>query len=235
MEKETKQGVSGGVLFLIVILCLGLGLTSGYIIHDKLSNNGERNTTNNKKANENDNKEKEEKNINNDSSKEKETYSIEIPSDCTDKKDCVKTYDFSLKGNNHTLKVYNISTATLDNSSYFTIDDQKIEAKKGGFEFIDKFAVIDNSIFVISGRYSNGDWREIIYLDSNLNVKTDIEGMNYEDDQQLTSKTNTYTTCEVKTCDDQIKRKYSYRIDDDATIKDVKLEKEENKFCSAQC
>ena len=38
MEKEAKQGISGGVLCLIIVLCLLLGLASGYILHDKLSN-----------------------------------------------------------------------------------------------------------------------------------------------------------------------------------------------------
>ena len=41
MEKETKQGISGGVLCLIIVLCLLLGLASGYILHDKLSNEEE--------------------------------------------------------------------------------------------------------------------------------------------------------------------------------------------------
>jgi len=255
MDKEiikTKQGVSGGVLCLIIVLCLLLGLTSGYIIRDKLSNNEEKIHSNiNQKNEENNNTNKNEKteneknnveepeknqiekNTNNDASNEKKTYEVKITSDCKDNTKCIKSYDFSLNNKNHILKIYNISTSTFDHSSYFTIDDEKFELKEG-FEFIDKFAIIDSNLLVISGIRASADYRSIIYIDSNLNKKTEIIGENYKDNQVLTSKTNIFTTCEAITCDNQIERKYSYTIADDGTAT-TKLIKEENKFCSAQC
>ena len=36
MEKETKQGISGGALAIIIVLCIALGIASGYILNDKV-------------------------------------------------------------------------------------------------------------------------------------------------------------------------------------------------------
>lgn len=261
MDKEkikTKQGVSGGVLCLIIALCLLLGLTSGYIVHDVISNKQETNKeAENVKPTKNTNEDnkvveetKEEVMTKTEDKKaentktEKKSASIDLTNECINSKNnCQKEYELSNGEINITINT------KMDNtkSQIVSINGKEIYTHEindiyGPYQ-INGIALLDNNILVLDinnpGYSGPGGHIRIFYdADSNFKEINRINSNKYEYDpknpKKIESKEGTYETCEVKTCDDQVKRTYSYTINDNKKITS-KLEKEENQFCSAQC
>ncbi len=252
-EKEIKQGISGGVLCLIVVLCLLLGLASGYILHDKLLSKEETKTEqkeakikkDNKKIEEKENDNTKEKDtINKNTKVEKKSVSIALTNECINsKKSCSKEYTLSNGEINISIKTemdINKSQIILINGK--EIYKHEISDYNGPFN-INGVALLDNNIVVLdiyNPGYSgpDGHIRTFYDVDSNFkeinSILSNKNEYDYNNPNKIELKEGTYETCEVKTCDDQIKRTYSYTINDDKKITS-KLEKEENQFCSAQC
>ena len=154
MEKETKepkQGVSGGIVCLIVILCLLLGLTSGYILHDKLSNKEE------KKTEQKDNQEEKEKDEIKTNYKE-----LDLSNECFNKDlECTKEYSLELNDLSNKIKIeYSIDKTGLDKDFKFYINDKKIKddftINSNGYK-ISKLFLLDNGSIVVEARYGGGD------------------------------------------------------------------------------
>lgn len=258
MEKEPKQGISKGVLLIIIILCLLLGLTSGYIVHDKLSNKEETKTEqkDNKEEKKDNNiaeeKEEETKEETKEESKkenvksEKKSVSINLDKECINSsKKCSKEYTLSNNDKNVTI---NTEIKTISNNEFdqiITINGKSIykhEARNyDGPYMIHGIALLDNNVLVIeiyNPGYSGPSSNFRIFYDADLEYKEiktiyDTE-YDFNNPNNIESKEGTYHTCEVRTCDDQTKRTYKYIIDENKKITST-LEKEENKFCSAQC
>ena len=179
-QKETKQGISGGILCLIIVLCLLLGLTSGYILHDKLLSKEET------KTEQKDNKE--DKNSNNNTSNEKEpevkkeklgvAKGIDISEYCDYKTDCTK--DFELSNEIDTYQVHlRIEKKKYSMSTYITLDDTKLITNKinvldkNDFGTVSKIGILDNGIIAIE------------YIDYSLPAGTTRSY--YKDNKLLTS------------------------------------------------
>lgn len=253
MEKEQKQGISGGVLFLIIVLCLLLGLTSGYILHDKLSNKEETKTEQKETENKKDNNITEEKEAKEETKEEsnkenvnheKKSVSIDLTKECINSNNkCEKEYKLSNGEINITINTKMDNTknqiVSINGKEIYTHEINDIY----GPYHINGIALLDNNILVLdinNPGYSGPSGHIRIFYDADSNFK-EIDRINsnkYEYDpnnpKKIESKEGTYETCEVKTCDDQVKRTYSYTINDNKKITS-KLEKEENQFCSAQC
>lgn len=258
MEKEQKQGISGGVLFLIIVLCLLLGLTSGYIVHDVISDKQKTNKNiESTKQNENtqENNKEEEDNKEEDKTKtenekventkvEKKSVSLNLSNECINSKNnCEKEYKLSNGEINITINT------KMDNtkSQVVSINGKEIYTHEindiyGPYQ-INGIALLDNNILVLdinNPGYSGPSGHIRIFYDADSNFK-EIDRINSNKNEydpknpkKIESKEGIYETCEVKTCDDQVKRTYSYTINDNKKITS-KLEKEENQFCSAQC
>lgn len=227
MENETKKGVSGGVLFIIIVLCLLLGLTSGYILNEKLSNKEESKQEEKKEETKEEEKTEENNKTETKETYEKKTYEIDVNKDCNGLK-CTKSYDIQLKGKDYKLTVYNHNTATYEQGTYITVNDNKLDLH---FDYVNSIAIIDSNIVAIGGN-TTPDNTLLVYFDSNFNKKDTVSDY---DASKITSKSGTYKTCEPITCDDQTETFYSYTLNDDGTI-NSKVEKvKEHTFCSAQC
>ena len=148
------------------------------------------------------------------------TYTLNLDKECNNASICKKLYNIEINNKKYKLEI---------DGSTLRIDNKKIKTR---LRSIGEIAIIDKNIIALYG-FFNENISGTVYLDNNFIQKTSLANTNYE---LLANKTGEYTTCEVKTCDDQTKRTYSYKLSDDATIKDIKLEKtEEHTFCTAQC
>ncbi len=170
MDKEkikTKQGVSGGVLCLIIVLCLLLGLTSGYIIHDLISNKLETNKeAENVKPTKNTNEEKsseniEDKNIeNNTPIKLGKSKGIDIKEICSDYYNCSKEFELSNEIITYKMKI-EVVKKEYELETYLTLENQKLVRNetwvnsKYNFGIIQKIGIFDNGILVIESHGSS--------------------------------------------------------------------------------
>lgn len=167
MEKEQKQGVRGGVLCLIIVLCLLLGLTSGYIVHDLISNKQETNKEKeNDKPTENTNEEKsseniEDKNIeNNTPIKLGKSKGIDIKEICSDYYNCSKEFELSNEIITYKIKI-EVVKKEYDLETYLTLENQKLVSNetwvnsKYNFGIIQKIGIFDNGILVIESSGSS--------------------------------------------------------------------------------
>ena len=154
MEKETKQGISGGVLCLIIVLCLLLGLASGYILHDKLSNEEETKIEEIKKEE----TEKNDTNQKNETEKEEKKLGtakgIDISDYCDYKNACTK--DFELSNEIDTYQVHlKIEKKEYSMSTYISLDNTKLITNqinvldKNDFGRVAKIGILDNGIIAI--------------------------------------------------------------------------------------
>jgi len=170
MDKEnnkTKQGVSGGVLCLIIVLCLLLGLTSGYILHDKLSTKEEQKKeetiydTRNKQ-----NEEKSSENIEDKSAENKtpiklgESKGIDIKEICSDYSNCSKEFELSNEIITYKIKI-EVVKKEYELETYLTLGDQKLVGNetwvnsKYNFGIIQKIGIFDNGILVVESSGSS--------------------------------------------------------------------------------
>ena len=170
MDKEkikTKQGVSGGVLCLIIVLCLLLGLTSGYIVHDVISNKQETNIeAENVKPTKNTNEEKSSENIenknieNNTPIKLGKSKGIDIKEICSDYYNCSKEFELSNEIITYKIKI-EVVKKEYDLETYLTLENQKLVSNetwvnsKYNFGIIQKIGIFDNGILVIESSGSS--------------------------------------------------------------------------------
>lgn len=180
MEKEkveTKQGISGGVLCLIVVLCILLGLTSGYIIHDKLMDK----TVNEKNEIKNIIEEKENNNKEEKETENKTNYKeLDLSNECFNKNEsCKKEYELNYNGSNNTIVINNNSEK---NEFYLSINGKEvINAHK-----LSKIYLLENGTFIFD------EYNTYIYYSKELNIITEIEKEAIKNNNFTNFKYNNY-------------------------------------------
>ena len=263
MEKERKQGISGGVLCLIIVLCLLLGLASGYILHDKLSNED------NKKIKQNVTEQKDEKTqstISNNENKEELSQEpnnnkddvLELTELCKNQDNCQK--DFTLNNNEKTIN-FTYSTYKLNNylGNVIKLNDKNNVVSlmpnniDNEYHKATKIALLKNNIIVIEyeelSHYNNLSYHFIReYFNSNgqeLTKIMSIEPKNIYDENDksdirnndIIDTTVSYTDIYTSECksDYDTKKLYRYKL---TLISENEFKKEiidyKEKSCSAQ-
>ena len=238
MEKGTKQGVSGGILIIIMILCITLGIATGYIIGNKLLKKEEtRQETNKDKT---DKQATEDKNSN---TKRGTSRGINVEEKCKED-EC--TLDFDLSNNIVTKKVH-IERKKIENSleTTITINDEIMKLFNDykndyytNFGIITKIGIFDNGIIVIEhhGSATPTSLDRTYYKNNKIitTISDFVDGAGYLK-EDIVSKTVTYHS-EGGCYDNDTKRdetEHIFTLNDDGTYetKDVSTK---TKGCAGQ-
>ena len=186
MEKEQKQGISGGVLFLIIVLCLLLGLTSGYIIHEKLEKN-----ENNKQINTNKEETKEEKEKKQEDENKINYKELDLSNECFNKKEsCKKEYELEIGSYKSDIKIeytYKDAKSISDNNETFimTINNKEIFNSPYG-DSVSKVYLLENGMIVLENpdytRYSyySADYNQLLEIPSDVIKNNNFKEFEYD-------------------------------------------------------
>ena len=251
MEKEPKQGISKGVLLIIIILCLLLGLTSGYIVHDKLSNKEETKTEQKETENKKDNnitEEKEDKEETKEESNkeivnhEKKSVSIDLTKECINSNNkCEKEYKLSNGEISITIntKIDNTKSqiVSINGKELYTHETTDIY---GPFQ-INGIALLDNNIFVLdvsNPGYSGPDSvsRSYYNVNKDYSLVKNISSIYNSFPKDLTAREIEYSIAEEGCSRKPNKRAYDYykiSLQDDGSYNEEFI-RTEYRICAGQ-
>lgn len=174
MEKEQKQGINGGTIIIIMIICIIVGMAPGYILGEKIINKKEATTEQKEQKKDNSKEEatpeveqpKEEEN-NNQKQEEtsKKSTSLDVSKDCFNSGKCEKEYELS--NGEKTIKVRIMSNSS---SIYIYLNDNdilqfNISDPNMGNKSVNKIALLDTNHLVIETKSSAR--KERYYFDNN--------------------------------------------------------------------
>ncbi len=225
MESEKKSNTL--VLIIVFVIIFLAGVVTGQLLGKKEELKDNTNVEE-KELIEKEEPEKKETTYTTDTEKEssddyeKRSYELGIPSDA--QSGYYKDFSISLKGKESSLEL-----SKRDDGDEVKVDGKKIDL--GSIYSVHNIAIINSSVLAIDGFIMAGDSILTNYYNNNYELVTKVE---VEDMTKIAYENNNYYECEVRTCDDQTKTTYSYKVNDDATITE-KLEKTEKTMCSAQC